>query len=198
MIGGAFTLPMLLTYGRILAIPAVVIAMLQPGTVWYWVSFVIFVAACVTDYFDGMIARARQQVTALGALLDPIADKLLVAATLILLPATDRVGDLAVIAVLLIISRELMVSGLREFGATQGIAIPVTQLAKWKTTVQMTAIAVLIAGAPALAPLVGQNIAAWVKPAGETLLWIATVLTWVTGWDYLSGTLRHLNEPPRR
>ena len=127
-----------------------------------------------------------------------IADKLLVAATLILLPATDRIGDLAVIAVLLIISRELMVSGLREFGATQGISIPVTLLAKWKTTVQMTAIAVLIAGAPVIAPLVGQNIAAWVKPAGETLLWIATVLTWITGWDYLSGTLRHLNEPPRR
>jgi len=197
---GALTLPMMLTYGRILAIPAVAAAMLQPEPVWHWVSLVLFLGAAVTDYLDGRLARARNQVSALGALLDPIADKLLVAVALILLPATERVGPEAIVAILLIIGRELMVSGLREFGATVGVKIPVTALAKWKTTAQMAALAVLIGGAPALGPalgfVLGPDLAVWVRPSGEILLWIATVLTLITGWDYLVGTLRHLSGPP--
>lgn len=192
----AYSLPMWLTYGRMLAIPALVTCMLQEAAIWYWVSGILFGAAAITDYFDGKLARSRNEVSALGTLLDPIADKLLVAAALILLPVTDRVGELASVAIVLIISRELFVSGLREFGASRGIKVPVTVLAKWKTTVQMVALGILIASTPVLSVIVPDTWIGWVAPVGEIILWIATALTLITGWDYLVTTLRQMSDPP--
>ena len=182
-------LPNLLTLSRIAAIPllVVLVAIRDP-----WADFAacaLFSAAAITDYFDGKLARDRQQITAFGRMLDPIADKLLVGAALMLLAGMGRLTDTALLPAIVILLREILVSGLREYLAGLAVGLPVTKLAKWKTGFQMGALGVLLAGDSA-APLIGLG---WLPVGllGEVMLWVAAILTLLTGWDYLVSGLRH-------
>ena len=184
------SLPNLLTLSRIVVIPALIAAFYLPNPSDNWVGFALFLAASITDYFDGYLARRRDAQSALGRFLDPLADKLLVAATLLMLVAFDRIADWNVLAAIVILCREILVSGLREFLAGLSIGVPVSRLAKWKTALQMAAITVLLLGeaAPFAIP------AAEIGIAG---LWVAAVLTLYTGYDYLRAGLRHIEGAPR-
>lgn len=182
-------LPNILTLSRIVAIPVVVACFWLDRGWAQWLSMIVFVIACVTDWFDGYFARRYHQISRLGRFLDPIADKLLVAAALLMLVDRGPLTGVHVLAALIILAREILVSGLREFLAELRVGLPVSQLAKWKTAVQMLAIAFL---------LLGDAGAWWVTEAGLWLIWIAAVLTLVTGYDYLRTGLRHMAEdsPP--
>ena len=191
----AFNLPNLLTYGRILAVPLVVLCFflegeLQSSEFARWSAFAIFILASLTDYLDGYLARAWKQTSNIGRMLDPIADKLLVATCLLLLAAdTDHRGGIAgwsLWAAIIILCREILVSGLREYLAALKVSVPVTQLAKWKTTIQMVAIAVLLLG-PA-----GDKIVPYWTQMGITLLWIAAIVTLYTGYDYFRAGAKHI------
>jgi cardiolipin synthase (CMP-forming) len=180
------SLPNVLTYGRIVAVPAVVACLLLiHGDTGRWVALAIYVAACITDYFDGYLARMWHQQSALGRMLDPIADKLLVGATLLILTHEHTIQGHMIWAAVIILCREILVSGLREFLAELNVKIGVTQLAKWKTTLQMIALGVLVAG-PA-----GDRIFPGVTSIGLALLWLAAFLTLFTGYDYLKAAIRH-------
>jgi CDP-diacylglycerol--glycerol-3-phosphate 3-phosphatidyltransferase len=183
----ALSLPNILTYGRLVAVPAVVGLLFWPEDLWSrWIALAIFVAAAITDYLDGYFARAYAQQSALGRMLDPIADKLLVAACLLMLVADATIRDTALWAAIVILSREILVSGLREFLAELKVSVPVSRVAKWKTTLQLVAVGFLIAG-PA-----GEMVLPGTVLIGTVLLWIAAVLTIYTGWDYLKAGLRHV------
>ncbi len=179
----------ILTLSRILAIPLVVACFWLDAPWSQWISMGLFVAAGITDYFDGYFARRYHQISRLGRFLDPIADKLLVAATLLMLVWHGPLAGIHVLAALIILAREILVSGLREFLAELRVGLPVSQLAKWKTAVQMAAIAFL---------LVGDAAGHWVTTAGLYMIWIAAALTLFTGYDYLRTGLRHMAEdsPP--
>ena len=187
----ATSLPNMLTYGRIVAVPAVFATYFVEGDAARWIGLVIFIFAAVTDYFDGYLARAWHQQSALGRMLDPIADKLLVAACLVMLVANKTIASHALVAATIILAREILVSGLREFLAELKVGMPVTNLAKWKTAVQLIAIGFLLAG-PA-----GEKILPHTTDIGIWLLWAAAILTIVTGWDYLRAGLEHLVEDDR-
>jgi CDP-diacylglycerol--glycerol-3-phosphate 3-phosphatidyltransferase/cardiolipin synthase len=183
------SLPNILTYGRILAVPALVLCLtLIQGDVARWVAFALFVAAAVTDWLDGYLARAWEQQSTLGRMLDPIADKLIVGATLIMLVHDNTISGLAVYAAVIILCREILVSGLREFLAELNVKIHVTELAKWKTTLQMVALAVLLAGPAA------EKIVPGILAGGTLLLWLSALLTLWTGYDYLKAGVRHAME----
>ena len=187
-------LPNLLTLSRILAIP-VLVALAALRLPWGDVAAcAVFAAAGITDYFDGKIARERQQISAFGRMLDPIADKLLVAAALMVLLGMNRLSDLALYPAIVIMLREILVSGLREFLAGLRIGLPVTRLAKWKTGFQMGALGTLLAGDSGAAVL-GLGFLP-VALIGEAMLWTAAGLTLLTGWDYLVAGLRHAGLPP--
>ncbi|SDG55768.1 cardiolipin synthase [Roseospirillum parvum] len=181
-----YSLPNLLTLSRIAVIPLVIATFYVSGPEARWVCLTLFVAAAITDFFDGWLARRSNQVSAFGRFLDPIADKLLVAAVLLLLPAFGMLSPYSFIPAIIILCREILVSGLREFLAEVRVGMPVTRLAKWKTTAQMTALGVLIVGDHA-----GLG---WlpVQALGEVLLWAAAGLTVVTGHDYLKAGLSHM------
>ncbi len=182
---GATSLPNVLTYARIIAVPAVVACLFViPGPPGRWWALAIYVAACVTDWLDGYLARVWQQQSTLGRVLDPIADKLLVGATLLMLTHDNTIQGIQIWAAVIILCREILVSGLREFLAELNVRVHVTQLAKWKTTVQMIALGVLIAG-PA-----GDTIVPGVTWTGLVLLWVAALLTLWTGFDYLKSAIR--------
>ena len=183
------TLPNLLTLSRICAIP-VVIAAFYLETPWSnWVALAFFVGAGLTDLLDGHLARLFNQVSGFGRFLDPVADKLLVAATLLMLVHRDHITGLAIFPTLIILCREIMVSGLREYLAELRVGLPVSRLAKWKTVQQMVAIGFLIVGE-----------AGWnrlpVVEIGLIGLWIAAGLTLYTGYDYLRLGLSHMGEEP--
>lgn len=186
--GHAFAVPNLLTYGRILAVPALVACFYVDGYWSNWLALAIFLAASITDFLDGYLARAWQQQSALGRMLDPIADKLLVAASLMMLVSSGTIGGWSLLAAVIILCREVLVSGLREFLAELRVSVPVTTLAKWKTTLQMVAIGFLLAG-PA-----GDAIVPGVSLVGLSLLWISAILTLYTGWDYFRAGIRHAME----
>jgi cardiolipin synthase (CMP-forming) len=187
----AFNLPNMLTYGRIVAVPLVVgclywSTILQGGLWLRWVALAIYVAAAITDYFDGYLARAWAQTSAIGRMLDPIADKLLVGAVLLMLAADNVIKGWSLWAAIIILSREILVSGLREYLAELRVSVPVTQLAKWKTTLQLVAIGFLVAG-PA-----GDQVLPYTTEIGIVLLWVAAILTLYTGYDYVRASARHL------
>ncbi|HTW26307.1 MAG TPA: CDP-diacylglycerol--glycerol-3-phosphate 3-phosphatidyltransferase [Acetobacteraceae bacterium] len=191
-------LPNLLTLSRIAAIPVLVLlaALRQPaGDLG---ACIVFILAGITDYLDGRIARERRQVSAFGRMLDPIADKLLVGATLMMLAGEARLGRWGLYPAIVILLREILVSGLREYLATLRIGMPVTRLAKWKTGFQMAALGTLLAG-DSSAALLGIPFLP-VSLIGQAMLWVAAVLTLVTGWDYLTTGLRHVGgaAPPGR
>jgi cardiolipin synthase len=187
------TLPNLLTYGRIAAVPAVVACMywqdvLQGGAWLRWVALTIFIIAGITDILDGYFARMWGQQSSFGRMLDPIADKLLVASCLLMLAADDTIRGWSLWAAIIILCREILVSGLREYLAELRVSVPVSWLAKLKTVLQLVAIGFLLAGEA------GDRIVPIVSLIGLTLLWIAALLTLYTGYDYFKAGVRHLIE----
>ncbi|MGY2735874.1 CDP-diacylglycerol--glycerol-3-phosphate 3-phosphatidyltransferase [Sphingomonas sp. UYP23] len=186
------TLPNLLTLSRIVAVPLLAWFLWWPG--WadgYAAGFGLYCLMAITDYFDGYLARAQGTVSKLGVFLDPIADKIMVAAVILLLVGT-RDGNPAMIqglhqiAALIILLREIAVSGLREFLAQLQVSVPVSKLAKWKTTIQLVALGALILGGA-----VPEY--AFVAQVGLVALWLAAVLTVMTGWDYLRAGLKYMD-----
>jgi cardiolipin synthase (CMP-forming) len=197
----SLSLPNILTYARIAAIPVVVGCIyaqaIMDGPLWLrWVALAVFIAAAVTDFLDGYYARIWDQHSAFGRMLDPIADKLLVASCLLMLAADGIIHGWTLWAAIVILCREILVSGLREYLAALRVSVPVTKLAKWKTTIQLIAIGFLLAGdagdqmvgalVPQLGPVVTQ--------LGLLLLWISAIFTIYTGWDYFRAGIHHLIE----
>ncbi|RFC65382.1 CDP-diacylglycerol--glycerol-3-phosphate 3-phosphatidyltransferase [Fulvimarina endophytica] len=188
-----YSVPNLLTYARIACVPLVVVCFFLEGSLKSpdyarWSALTIFVLASITDYFDGYLARAWQQQSTIGRMLDPIADKLLVAAVLLLLAAEGTIAGWTLWAAIVILCREILVSGLREYLAELKVSVPVTRLAKWKTTFQMVALAILLAG-PA-----GDKVIPNVTEIGIAFLWIAALITLITGYDYFRAGLRHIED----
>lgn len=184
------SLPNILTYGRIAAVPVLVaVLFFYDDASASWAAFSIFVVACLTDWLDGYLARIWGQQSNLGRMLDPIADKLLVGATLLMLVYIRAIDGWSIWAAVIILSREILVSGLREFLAELNVKVHVTRLAKWKTAFQFIALALILVG-PALAPYVSG-----VTDLGLVILWMAAILTLFTGYDYLKAGIRHAIEP---
>jgi cardiolipin synthase len=193
MARSAYNLPNILTYIRILAVPLIVVCFflegrLQSSDFARWSSLAIFLVASITDFLDGYLARKWQQTSNIGRMLDPIADKLVVSVVLLLLAAEGSIAGWSLWAGVIILCREILVSGLREYLATLEVSVPVTWLAKWKTAIQLVAIGFLLAG-PA-----GDKVVPYVTEIGHVLLWISAVVTLYTGWDYFRSGLKHVIE----
>ncbi len=189
----AFNIPNILTYGRILAVPLIVGCFFVEGKLHgsdfaRWTSLGLFVAASISDFFDGYLARIWDQTSNIGRMLDPIADKLLVASVLLLLAADRTIAGWTIWAAIIILCREILVSGLREYLAALKVSVPVTRIAKWKTTIQMIAIAFLLAGPS------GDKILPHCTQIGLSLLWVAALITMYTGYDYFRAGLKHVVE----
>jgi cardiolipin synthase len=184
-------LPNILTYGRIVAVPLVVGCMfwqnILHGGLWLrWAALAIFIAAAISDFLDGYLARIWAQQSSLGRMLDPIADKLLVGSCLLMLAAESTIHGWALWAAVIILCREILVSGLREYLEELRVSVPVSRLAKWKTTLQLVAVGFLICGEA------GDAVIPGVTRTGIALLWLSALLTLYTGWDYLHAGLHHL------
>jgi cardiolipin synthase len=187
----AYNIPNMLTYARIVAVPAIVLCFfiegrLQSSDLARWTAFGLFAVASITDFLDGYLARIWKQTSNIGKMLDPIADKLLVASVLLLVAADGTIAGWSLWAAIIILCREILVSGLREYLAALKVSVPVTQIAKWKTTTQMVAIGFLLAG-PA-----GDKILPYTTQTGIGLLWVAALLTIYTGYDYFRAGLKHV------
>ncbi len=182
----ALNLPNLLTYARIIMVPMVAGLVIWGGALAHWLALGIFIIAAITDFFDGWLARRWQLQSSLGRMLDPIADKLLVAAALLALVGDNTIEGAHLWAAIIILCREVLVSGLREYLAELRVSVPVTQLAKWKTTIQFIAMCFLIAG-PA-----GDVVLPYNTLIGLSLLWVAAGLTLYTGYDYFRAGVGHM------
>lgn len=185
------SLPNILTLSRIFAVPILVALLWFPGWETGWLlGFGLYCLMGITDYFDGYLARAQGAVSRLGIFLDPIADKIMVAAVILLLVSTRHapgaIENVHLIPALVILLREIAVSGLREFLAGLSVSVPVSQLAKWKTTLQLVALGALI-----LAGGLPQFL--FIKQVGLASLWGAAIITLITGWDYLRVGLKHMD-----
>jgi CDP-diacylglycerol--glycerol-3-phosphate 3-phosphatidyltransferase len=186
------TLPNLLTLSRIFAVPILVFLLWRPQPIDYAITFVLYCVVGITDYFDGYLARAQGRISRLGQFLDPIADKIMVAAVLMMLISSRKsnpvpeIDGLNIIPALVILLREIIVSGLREYLAPLNVSVPVSRLAKWKTTLQLVALGALILGGAL--PKVP-----WVHDVGLVCLWVAAGLTLVTGYDYLRIGIKHMD-----
>jgi cardiolipin synthase len=190
-------LPNVLTLSRIAAVPLLVMLIAINYPAADLAACATFSAAAITDYFDGKLARSRRQQSDLGRMLDPIADKLLVGAALMMLVGQNRLSRIGIYPAIVIMLREILVSGLREYLAGIRVGLPVTSLAKWKTGFQMGALGTLLAGNSTANLL---HIAFLpISFVGESMLWIAAVLTLITGWDYLTAGWHHAAAPsPQR
>ncbi len=184
----ALNWPNIITYGRIAGVPVVSAMLLYGGDTARWVALGVFVFVAISDFFDGYLARLWSQQSRLGQMLDPIADKLVVAAILLVLCYDGTVHSYHIWAAIIIISREILVSGLREFLAELQVSVPVTQLAKWKTALQMVAFGFLIAGPAGDKVLYGNT------EIGLFGLWVAAMITLYTGYDYFRAGIIHLAE----
>ena len=180
-----YNLPNLLTISRIIVIPAIFLSVYITSMWWAVIAAVLFIIASITDYFDGYLARARGETSALGRLLDPIADKLLVTSALVVLLAKPGMVEykISFIPVIVILCREILVSGLREFLREVNVGLPVTRLAKWKTGFQMTALSMMLL----------KGVWYW-GGIGEFLLWVAGALTFITGYQYFQKSLDYICE----
>ena len=179
-------IPLTLTYFRILIIPFFIFVFFLPGDMGRWSSCWLFVLAGFTDYLDGKLARSLNEESKLGALLDPIADKIIVSVALLLLVHDKTISDLSLYASIIIISREILVAGLREFLAKLQVSLPVSSLSKAKTFIQMFAISVLLSGEPGNQLLLGYG-----RDLGIVSLWVSAIITVYTGYRYLVKGLKH-------
>ncbi|WP_299864698.1 CDP-diacylglycerol--glycerol-3-phosphate 3-phosphatidyltransferase [uncultured Hoeflea sp.] len=191
MASPAMNIPNMLTYGRILAVPLIVLCFFVEGRLHgsdfaRWTALGIFIVASLTDFLDGYLARIWDQTSNIGRMLDPIADKLLVASVLLLIAADGTIAGWSIWAAIIILCREILVSGLREYLAALKVSVPVTWIAKWKTALQMIALGFLLAG-PA-----GDKVLPYNTEIGIGLLWISAVITIYTGYDYFRAGLRHV------
>lgn len=191
MASPALNIPNMLTYGRILAVPLIVLCFFVEGRLHgsdfaRWTALGIFIVASLTDFLDGYLARIWDQTSNIGRMLDPIADKLLVASVLLLIAADGTIAGWTIWAAIIILCREILVSGLREYLAALKVSVPVTWIAKWKTALQMIALGFLLAG-PA-----GDKVLPYNTEIGIGLLWISAVITIYTGYDYFRAGLRHV------
>lgn len=177
-----------LTLSRIVIIPVILLLLVLPYGWAAWGALFLFSVAGVTDWFDGYLARRENQVSKIGQFLDPIADKLLVSAVLLLLVFNDKIEGFTVLPAVIILLREVAVSGLREFLADLRVSVPVSRLAKWKTTIQLIALGFLIVGT--------ENAPSWIPATtiGDLMLWVAGILTVVTGYDYWRASEKHFEE----
>jgi cardiolipin synthase (CMP-forming) len=186
------SLPNLLTLSRIFAVPLLVFLLWRPTPIDYAITFVLYCLVGITDYFDGYLARAQGKISRLGQFLDPIADKIMVAAVLMMLISSRKanpvpeIDGLHIIAALIILLREIIVSGLREFLAPLNVSVPVSALAKWKTTLQLVALGALI-----LSGAFPRD--EWIHVTGLACLWAAAALTLITGYDYLRVGMKHMD-----
>ena len=182
-------IPNILTIGRIILVPIFIGTFYLPGALGDWMPFFIFVLASFTDFLDGLLARLYKEESKLGELLDPIADKIIVASALILLVMDDTIKDFEIVAAIIIMTREILISGLREFLAKVQVTMPVTSLAKFKTFIQMFAIAILLTG------ISGNKLVNFgdynAHSIGIILLWVAAFLTLYTGYDYVRKGINH-------
>ena len=182
-------IPNILTIGRIILVPFFIGAFYLPGAMGDWIPFFIFVLASFTDFLDGLLARLYKEESKLGELLDPVADKIIVCSALVLLIMNDTIINYQVIAAIIILIREILISGLREFLAKVQIKMPVTSLAKYKTFIQMFAVAILLTGES------GDNIFSIgnynANSIGITFLWLSAVITVYTGYDYVRKRIHH-------
>ena len=185
-----YNLPNLLTISRIVVIPVIFLTIYIHSAWWYLIGGSLFIIAAITDYLDGYLARSRNELSAFGRLLDPIADKLLVVSALMIIVANGLVDSISYIPVVVILCREILVSGLREFLSEVRVGLPVTRLAKWKTGFQMTALSVLL-----MAPARFFNVIEgfWLG-LGTICLWVAGVLTFITGYQYFQQGLDYINK----
>ncbi len=183
-----YNLPNLLTISRIVVIPVIFLTIYIHSSLWYLIAGLLFIIAAITDYLDGYLARARNELSAFGRLLDPIADKLLVVSALMIIVANELVSPISYIPVVVILCREILVSGLREFLSEVRVGLPVTRLAKWKTGFQMVALGVLL-----MAPALFFNVlhSFWIF-IGTVCLWIAGILTFITGYQYFQKSLDYI------
>ncbi len=184
------TLPNALTLLRVALIPLFVALFFLESATGQWIALAVFALASITDFFDGWLARRMDLLSPFGRFLDPVADKLLVGAALLMLVGFGQISGLVIIPAVVILCREILVSGLREYLAGVEVGLPVSRLAKWKTTVQMFALGFLIVG-DAAHPFVPADLP--VRTIGEAGLWLAAAVTLVTGWDYMRAGLRHMN-----
>ena len=182
-------IPNILTIGRIILVPIFVIAFYLPGLLGDLIPLFIFLLASFTDFLDGLLARLYKEESKLGELLDPIADKIIVATALVLLVMNDTIKDYEVIAAIIILIREILISGLREYLAKSKISMPVSGLAKYKTFIQMFAIAILLTGERGNAIVNYQDYNA--HSIGIILLWLSALLTLYTGYDYVKKGIGH-------
>jgi len=178
------TIPNLLTLARIGLIPIMMGAFYTQSVVGRWVAALAFIIACFTDFLDGYVARIWSQTTKIGQFLDPVADKLLVASTLLMLAGFGRISRFTLMPAIIILCREIMVSGLREFLSELKVNMPVTTFAKWKTAIQMLAISLLLLGDT---PTFGSPFLL----VGEGMLWVAAVMTLISGFDYFKAGIKH-------
>lgn len=176
-----YNLPNILTISRIVVIPVIFLSIYIHTYIWSLFAAVLFIIASITDYFDGYLARSRNETSAFGRLFDPIADKLLVVSALLIIVANGLVDKISYVPVVIILCREVLVSGLREFLAEVKVGLPVTRLAKWKTGFQMTALSMILVGG-------------WFRLPGEVLLWIAGVLTFITGYQYFEKGMNYVRK----
>jgi len=182
-------IPNVLTIGRIILVPIFIFAFYLPGSLGDWIPFCIFALASFTDFLDGLLARLYKEESKLGELLDPIADKIIIASALILLVMNNTINNYEVIAAIIILTREILISGLREFLARVQVAVPVTKLAKFKTFIQMLAIAILLTRESGNKMFYFGDYNA--HTLGIILLWLAAFLTIYTGYDYVKKRIHH-------
>ena len=182
-------IPNILTIGRIIIVPVFILSFYLPGALGDWMPFFIFVIASFTDFLDGLLARLYKEESKLGELLDPIADKIIVASALVLLVMDQIIINYEVVAAIIILIREILISGLREFLAKVQITMPVTSLAKFKTFIQMFAIAILLTGESGNVLVNFGDYSA--HSIGIVLLWLSAFLTLYTGYDYVKKGIDH-------
>lgn len=183
----ALSLPNMLTIGRIIAIPVIIGLAITNVDLFRWLALILFVLAAITDFFDGMLARLLGQMSALGRMLDPIADKLLVGALIVAFAWDGTFSVFDLIPATAIIIREIFVSGLREFLGGKNVTLHVSWLAKYKTTIQLIAMGILLA----------EPLMPGLRLISDAVLWLAGILTVWTGWSYLQGAMPHMSEEPK-
>ena len=176
----------ILTVSRVLVLIPYVILFYIPGSLANWIAVWLYGYACVTDYLDGLAARLRNEESPFGRFLDPIADKILIVTTLLMLAGTGRIHGISLIPAVIILCRELLISGLREFLSDVKISVPVTVLAKWKTALQMVSLGIILADE-------ANDVFFCLHEIGFVMFWTAAILTLITGYEYLKASYTHLS-----